>query len=110
MPEGGDTKGGKGVPKGVVQGNADLGRAGYLGPCPDQGSGTHHYVLTLYALKAAEAETEHNASPGMILADISVNTDPAGLVFSIADRRRYHPNADRSFRRTFHTVRAVVEY
>ena len=70
LPEGAGTKGGKGMPKGVVQGKADLGRAGYLGPCPDQGSGTHHYVFTLYALKAAEAETEHNASPGMILADV----------------------------------------
>ena len=58
------------MPKGAVQGKADLGRAGYLGPCPDQGSGVHHYVFTLYALKSAEAETEHGASPGMILADV----------------------------------------
>ena len=70
LPEGAGTKGGKGMPKGAVQGGADLGRAGYLGPCPDQGSGVHHYVFTLYALKSAEAETERNASPGMILADV----------------------------------------
>ena len=70
LPEGAGTKGGKGMPKGAVQGKADLGRAGYLGPCPDQGSGVHHYVFTLYALKSAEAETERGASPGMILADV----------------------------------------
>lgn len=70
LPEGAGSKGGKGMPKGAIQGKADLGRAGYLGPCPDQGSGIHHYVFTLYALKAAEAETERNASPGMILADV----------------------------------------
>ena len=70
LPEGAGTKGNKAMPKGVVQGKADLGRAGYLGPCPDQGSGVHHYVFTLYALKSAEAETEHDASPGMILADV----------------------------------------
>src|SRR5262245_14296450 len=70
LPEGAGTKGNKAMPKGAVQGKADLGRAGYLGPCPDQGSGVHHYVFTLYALKSAEAETEHDASPGMILADV----------------------------------------
>lgn len=70
LPESAGTKGNKAMPKGAVQGKADLGRAGYLGPCPDQGSGVHHYVFTLYALKSAEAETEHGASPGMILADV----------------------------------------
>jgi Raf kinase inhibitor-like YbhB/YbcL family protein len=70
LPEGAGTKGSKGMPKGAVQGKADLGSAGYLGPCPSKGSGVHHYVFTLYALKAAEAETERNASPGMILADV----------------------------------------
>lgn len=70
LPEGAGVKGSKAMPKGAVQGKADLGRAGYLGPCPDQGTGVHHYVFTIYALKAAEAETERDASPGMILADV----------------------------------------
>ena len=70
LPEGAGTKGNMGMPKGAVQGKADLGRAGYLGPCPDKGSGVHHYVFTLYALKSTEAETERDASPGMILADV----------------------------------------
>ena len=70
LPEGAGAKGSKGLPKGAVQGKADLGRAGYLGPCPDQGTGDHHFVFTIYALKAAEAETERDASPGMILADV----------------------------------------
>ena len=70
LPEGAGTKGNKGMPKDAIQGKADLGRAGYLGPCPDRGTGTHRYVFTLYALKSAEAETERDASPGMILADV----------------------------------------
>jgi Raf kinase inhibitor-like YbhB/YbcL family protein len=28
----------------------DLGQAGYLGPCPQPGSGPHHYFITVYAL------------------------------------------------------------
>ena len=74
LPEGAGTKAGKGMPKGAVQGKADLGRTGYLGPCPDKGSGVHHYVFTLYALKTAAAETERDASPGMIVADVMRET------------------------------------
>jgi Raf kinase inhibitor-like YbhB/YbcL family protein len=70
LPEGAGTRGGKSLPKGAVQGKADLGKASYLGPCLDEGSGLHHYVFTLYALKSAEPEMEKNASPGMILADV----------------------------------------
>jgi Raf kinase inhibitor-like YbhB/YbcL family protein len=70
LPEGAGIKAGKGLPSGAVQGKADLGRVGYLGPCPDQGTGDHHYVFTLYALKTAKAEIERDASPGMILADV----------------------------------------
>src|SRR5215467_8367300 len=60
LTEGAGTRGSKGMPKGAIQGKADLGRAGYLGPCPDQGSGLHRYVFTLYALRSAEAETERD--------------------------------------------------
>ncbi|MGB8315828.1 MAG: YbhB/YbcL family Raf kinase inhibitor-like protein [Aestuariivirga sp.] len=74
LPEGAGAKTGKGMPKGAVQGKADLGRVGYIGPCPDKGTGVHHYVFTLYALKTAEAETERDASPGMILADVMRET------------------------------------
>ena len=70
LTEGAGTRGSKGLPKGAIQGKADLGHPGYLGPCPDQGSGLHRYVFTLYALRSAEAETERDASPGMILADV----------------------------------------
>jgi Raf kinase inhibitor-like YbhB/YbcL family protein len=74
LPEGAGTSGKRGMPRGAVQGKADLGRAGYLGPCPDPGTGVHRFVFTIYALKAAEAETERDASPGMILADVMRET------------------------------------
>ena len=69
LPEGAGSKSGKGLPKGAVQGKADLGRTGYLGPCPPPGSGLHHYVITLYAMKATKLRTEADASPGMVSAD-----------------------------------------
>jgi Raf kinase inhibitor-like YbhB/YbcL family protein len=69
LPEGAGSKNGKGLPKGAIQGKGDLGRAGYLGPCPTLGSGVHHYVINLYALKAGKLETENGATPTMMTAD-----------------------------------------
>src|SRR5437868_7672505 len=37
------------VPVGAVQGLNGAGRAGYMGPCPPAGSGTHHYIFDFYA-------------------------------------------------------------
>ena len=69
LPEDAGAKGNKNLPKGAIQGNADLGSPGYLGPCPPKGSGPHHFVFTLYALKSAKPDIEAGASPGMIVAD-----------------------------------------
>ncbi|BCG95462.1 YbhB/YbcL family Raf kinase inhibitor-like protein [Mesorhizobium sp. 131-2-1] len=68
LPEGAGSKGGKGLPKGAVLGKGDIGRAGYFGPCPPPGSGAHHYVLTLYALKAAKLNAKASASPATVAA------------------------------------------
>jgi Raf kinase inhibitor-like YbhB/YbcL family protein len=38
------------VPSAAVQGKGDIGRTGYLGPCPPPGTGAHHYKFTLYAM------------------------------------------------------------
>jgi Raf kinase inhibitor-like YbhB/YbcL family protein len=69
LPEGAGSAGGKGKPKGAKQGKGDIGRTGYLGPCPTAGSGVHHYVITLYALKEAKLHTEGKATPTMTVAD-----------------------------------------
>jgi Raf kinase inhibitor-like YbhB/YbcL family protein len=45
LPEGGP------LPPGAVQGNTDMGKPGYIGPCPPPGSPKHHYNFMLYPLK-----------------------------------------------------------
>ena len=40
------------LPASTVQGNGDMGTAGYQGPCPPKGDKPHHYVFTVYALNA----------------------------------------------------------
>lgn len=41
------------VPGACRQGKNDFGTLGWGGPCPPAGTGTHHYVFSLYALDEA---------------------------------------------------------
>jgi Raf kinase inhibitor-like YbhB/YbcL family protein len=50
------------VPSGAVQGKGDIGRTGYLGPCPPPGSGVHHYRFTLYALSVGKLDLDPDTS------------------------------------------------
>jgi Raf kinase inhibitor-like YbhB/YbcL family protein len=62
------------VPADAVQGKGSIGRTGYLGPCPPPGSGAHHYVFTLYALKAGKLKVDADtASPATIRQSLDGN-------------------------------------
>jgi len=50
IPPGTDSIPVNSVPVGAVQGKNSGGNTGYTGPCPPQGSGTHHYIFDFYAL------------------------------------------------------------
>jgi hypothetical protein len=54
------------LPNGAVQADNDFGTRGYGGACPPPGSGTHHYVLTLYALPPATTAADTNAGAAAI--------------------------------------------
>ncbi|RWE14618.1 MAG: YbhB/YbcL family Raf kinase inhibitor-like protein [Mesorhizobium sp.] len=66
LAEGAGSKSGKRMPKGAVSGDGGVGRSGYFGPCPPPGSGTHHYLFTLYALGEPKLRTPENPSPEMV--------------------------------------------
>jgi Raf kinase inhibitor-like YbhB/YbcL family protein len=53
--------GGTALPAGAVQPKNDFSLAGYGGPCPPKGK-PHHYVITVYALKADKLDVDANAS------------------------------------------------
>jgi Raf kinase inhibitor-like YbhB/YbcL family protein len=53
--------GGAGLPEGAVQPKNDFSLAGYGGPCPPKGK-PHHYIITIYALKADKLDVDANAS------------------------------------------------
>lgn len=50
------------MPTGSVEGANDDGVAKYSGPCPPEGTGTHHYFFTLYALNKANITVNLNHS------------------------------------------------
>ncbi len=53
------------LPAGVVEGNTDLGKPGFFGPCPPTGR-VHTYVYTVHALKAERLGVPKGASPAMV--------------------------------------------
>jgi Raf kinase inhibitor-like YbhB/YbcL family protein len=55
------------VPHAAHEGENSAGNGGYAAPCPPHGDKPHHYVFTLYALKA-QPKLEQGASPGDVRA------------------------------------------
>ena len=53
-------------PKGSIQGRNDSGTNSYSGACPPKGSKPHHYVFTVYALKAEHLPLTSEASGAML--------------------------------------------
>jgi len=71
LPEGAGDAAGAGLPKGSVQGNTDMGKPGYIGPCPPPGSPKHHYNFVLYPLKVDKLEVP----PGATAAYVGFNAN-----------------------------------
>ena len=64
---------GSGLPKGAVQGNTDLGKPGYVGPCPPPGSGKHHYNFMLFPLKVDKLEVPPGATAAYVGFNAGMN-------------------------------------
>jgi len=58
------------VPEGAIVGRNSIGAAGYYGPCPPEGSGTHRYVFTVhYLMQATELTTGAPAEDLLAVVD-----------------------------------------
>lgn len=53
------------LPTGALQIRNDMGNRAYLGPCPPQGD-THHYLITVTALKISKLPIDANATPEVV--------------------------------------------
>lgn len=61
------------LPAGAKEGNTDLGKPGYFGPCPPVGR-KHTYVYTVYALKTEKLDVPADATAAIISFYIWQNT------------------------------------
>jgi Raf kinase inhibitor-like YbhB/YbcL family protein len=53
------------LPAGSIEGNTDLGKSGFIGPCPPVGR-KHNYIYTVHALKVAKLPVNSGASPALV--------------------------------------------
>jgi Raf kinase inhibitor-like YbhB/YbcL family protein len=61
------------LPAGTVEGNTDLGKPGWFGPCPPDGK-SHRLTFTVYALKTATLEVPAGATAAFTGFNILQNT------------------------------------
>jgi hypothetical protein len=70
------------APAGAIQSRTDFGNPGYGGPCPPQGSGSHRYIVTVYALDAEKLGLDATANPPLVGFYLSQHTiEKASLIF-----------------------------
>lgn len=55
-----------GMPEGAIQSRTDFGAPGYGGPCPPEGHGDHHYILTVHALDTDKLDLDKEASGALV--------------------------------------------
>jgi len=73
LAEGVGDASGTALPKGAVQGNTDIGKPGYVGPCPPPNSPKHHYNFTLYPLKVDKLDVPPGATAAYVGFNVNAN-------------------------------------
>ncbi len=53
------------LPAQAVEGNTDIGKPGFFGPCPPVGR-KHNYVYTVHALKVSKLPVDKSATPALV--------------------------------------------
>ena len=65
LPEGAGNPGGQ-LPAGALLTRTDIGQPGYIGPCPPEGDGDHHYQFTVFALGAEQLQVQADTSAAIV--------------------------------------------
>ncbi|HUL49105.1 MAG TPA: YbhB/YbcL family Raf kinase inhibitor-like protein [Gemmatimonadales bacterium] len=73
------------LPQGAVQGNTDIGKPGYVGPCPPQGE-THHYQITVFALDVDTLDVQPGATAAIVGFNMHFHTVTKGRLTAIYRR------------------------
>ena len=68
------SEGSKDLPAGAGRGRNDFGLSRYSGPCPPVGEHTHHYEITVYAVKVARLPLDNIASGAEVSSQLRSDT------------------------------------
>jgi Raf kinase inhibitor-like YbhB/YbcL family protein len=88
VPQGAGTADGATLPKGSVQNKTDFGAPGWGGPCPPQGHGTHHYHLTLHALKTDKLDIPDGATASLVGFMVNANSIGKAKLTGVYGRKK----------------------
>jgi Raf kinase inhibitor-like YbhB/YbcL family protein len=70
------------APNGSIQSNTDFKTQGYGGPCPPEGSKSHKYVITVFALKIEKLGLDTTANPALVGFMLEQNAiEKSALIF-----------------------------
>lgn len=72
------------LPQGAVVGLTSTGTAGYVSPRPPQGSGRHHYIFELYALRT-QIDMAPNSQPESASLEIREHAMAVATLTGIID-------------------------
>jgi Raf kinase inhibitor-like YbhB/YbcL family protein len=67
------------LPAGAIEGNTDLGKPGFFGPCPPKGR-KHRYTFTVHALKTPKLDVDKGATAALTGFYIYQNTIATGEI------------------------------
>jgi Raf kinase inhibitor-like YbhB/YbcL family protein len=62
------------LPAGALQTRTDIGKPGYIGPCPPAGDHPHRYIFTVFAVSQDQLSVTADTSAAMIGFNLHFNT------------------------------------
>ena len=62
------------LPAGALQTRTDIGKPGYIGPCPPAGDHPHRYVFTVFAVSQEKLQVDADTSAAVIGFNLHFNT------------------------------------
>jgi Raf kinase inhibitor-like YbhB/YbcL family protein len=71
------------LPAGAVQARTDLGKSGYVGPCPPAGDHPHRYQFTVFAVGVEELPITDDTSAAVVGFQLHFNTLASAIIMGL---------------------------
>lgn len=75
------------LPAGAIESRTDTGTPGFMGACPPQGHGVHHYQFNIYALDVESLPLTKDATPAVVGFNVHFHTLAKASIEAIYERK-----------------------